>query len=53
MDELGTGRHALIRGDHDDHATMTMPAVTMSPMALPPVPPPMPDEPTGPSATWP
>lgn len=36
MDELGSGRHHLNRADHGDHATMTMPAVTMSPVPLPP-----------------
>ena len=36
MDELGSGRHALNRADHDNHATTTT-AVTMSPVPLPPM----------------
>ena len=53
MDELGTGRHHLNRGDPDNHATMTMPAVTMSPVTLPPVPSPLTDDAVGTSSTWP
>jgi len=52
MDELGTGRHHLNRGDHDNHATMTMPAVTMPPVTLPPVTSPLTDETVGASSTW-
>lgn len=52
MDELGTGRHHLNRGDHDNHATMTMPAVSMPPMTLPPVTAPLTDDAVGTSSTW-